>query len=339
MRFSVPVLPRLPEIRHAGLTPRRTPLNPTMPTPADDNTTWTQLLSWFDASRRGADDDSDRIDWVRIAPFLAMHAACAFVLVVGWSPVAVAVAVALYFVRMFAITGFYHRYFSHRSFKTSRALQFAFGVLGATSVQRGPLWWAAHHRKHHRHSDMPEDVHSPVVHSLAWSHVGWITTPGNFATDNSVVPDLAAYRELRFLDRFDLVIPVLFAAALFGLGAWLEAAAPQLGTSGGQMLVWGLISTVVLFHATFTINSLAHRYGTRRFETTDESRNNFWLALLTLGEGWHNNHHHYPHSVRQGFRWWEVDITYYLLRVMSWCGLIWDLRPVPRALTVRGSRS
>lgn len=313
------------------------PADDLMPQPHHDRSrpVVDQFLSWFDASRRTASDDAEaqRVDWLRIAPFLAMHAACLLVLVVGWSPVAVGVAVVLYVARMFAITGWYHRYFSHRSFKTSRVVQFLFGVLGASSVQRGPLWWAAHHRKHHRHSDTEADVHSPVTHSMLWSHVGWITTPANFVTDRSVVRDLDAYRELRFLDRFDLVVPVLLAGATFALGAWLEAVAPGLGTNGPQMLVWGFfVSTVVLFHATFTINSLAHRYGTRRYETGDESRNNVWLALLTMGEGWHNNHHHYPHSVRQGFAWWEVDVTYYLLRAMAWCGLIWDLRGVPSSI-------
>jgi stearoyl-CoA desaturase (delta-9 desaturase) len=269
-----------------------------------------------------------------------MHLACLAVLVVGWSPVALAVAAALFLVRMFAITAFYHRYFSHRAFRASRPVQFLMAVLGSSAVQRGPLWWAAHHRKHHRHSDEREDVHSPVQHGLLWSHVGWFTTRGNHATDLSVVPDLARFRELRLLDRFDTLVPVALAALLYATGAWLQGAAPELGTSGPQLLVWGFfVSTVCLFHGTFTINSLAHRFGTRRYETPDDSRNNVWLALLTLGEGWHNNHHYYPYSARQGFRWWELDLSYWALRALSALGVISHLRPVPADVIAAGARN
>jgi stearoyl-CoA desaturase (delta-9 desaturase) len=245
--------------------------------------------------------------------------------------VAVAVAAALYGMRMFAITGFYHRYFSHRAFMTSRWCQFVFAAIGTAAVQRGPLWWAAHHRHHHAHSDQPDDIHSPHHYSFLWSHMGWFTSRSNFATNLKAVPDLVKFPELRFLDRFDIIIAILLATSLYGLGAVLERFAPELETSGTQMLVWGFfISTVVLYHATYTINSLAHRMGSKRYNTGDESRNNPILALLTLGEGWHNNHHHYPASARQGFYWWEIDITYYVLLLMSWLGLIWELKPVPK---------
>ena len=270
------------------------------------------------------------IEWTRIIPMIVMHIACIGVIWVGWSPVAVGVAVAMYFIRMFAITGIYHRYFSHRTFKTSRFMQFLFGVLGMTAVQRGPLWWAAHHRHHHKHSDEEEDVHSPHQHGFWWSHIGWITTRGAFPTDQKAIPDLMKYPELRFLDRADLLVPILLACGMFGLGALLEAYAPSLGTTGGQMLVWGFfISTCFLLHGTCTINSLSHLFGKRRYETTDDSRNNFWLALITMGEGWHNNHHKYPGATRQGFYWWEIDVTYYILKMLSWTGLIWDLRQPP----------
>jgi stearoyl-CoA desaturase (delta-9 desaturase) len=240
---------------------------------------------------------------------------------------------------MFAITGFYHRYFSHKAFKTSRPMQFLFGLIGATSVQRGPLWWAAHHRNHHRHSDTELDVHSPVRHGFLWSHMGWFLTRAGFRTDRSRIKDLLRFPELRLLDRFDILVPVALAAALFLLGNWLESNHPGLGTSGPQLLVWGFfVSTVVLFHATVTINSLAHRFGSRRYETSDDSRNNWWLALITFGEGWHNNHHHFPGSARQGFRWWEIDLTYYVLRLLSLFGLVWDLKPVPASL-VRAPRA
>jgi stearoyl-CoA desaturase (Delta-9 desaturase) len=293
------------------------------------------LLRWFDT---GVDDgepaanavDSQRIDWLRVLPFIGMHLACLGVLVVGVSWFAVGVAAALYALRMFAITGFYHRYFSHKAFRTSRALQFVFALIGAASVQRGPLWWAAHHRHHHRHADQPADLHSPRQRGFWWAHMGWFLTPQGFRTDLAAIPDLARFPELRLLDRFDLAVPVLLALTLFALGGWLEHAAPALGTSAGQLLVWGFfISTVALLHVTVSINSLAHRFGRRRYATRDDSRNNGWLALLTFGEGWHNNHHHFPGSARQGFHWWEIDLTWYLLRALAACGLVWELKPVP----------
>ena len=291
-----------------------------------------QIRGWVD-SGVGFDDNhpaADRIDWLRAAPFIGMHVACLAVFWVGVSGIAVLIAALLYAVRMFAITAFYHRYFAHRSFRTSRAVQFIFAVIGAASTQRGPLWWAAHHRNHHRHADTELDPHSPTIYGFIWSHAGWFLTPRAFRTEWERIPDLAKYPELRWLDRYDTLVPVLLATALYGLGVLLAHVAPQLGTSGGQMLVWGFfVSTVVLFHATVTINSLAHRFGSRRFETRDDSRNNALLAVLTFGEGWHNNHHFFPGSARQGFRWWEIDLTWYGLKLMAMLGLIHDLKPVP----------
>ena len=294
---------------------------------------WRAVLSWFDASATSGSDEAtrDRVDWARILPFVGMHVACLAVFWVGVSAFAVGTAVALYLLRMFAITGFYHRYFSHRTFKTSRAAQFAFAVLGASAVQRGPIWWAAHHRHHHAHSDKADDVHSPKQRGFVWSHMGWFLSRRHFAPDLGRVRDLLRYPELRWLDRFDILVPFLLALGLLLAGQWLEAQRPELGVTGGQLLVWGFfVSTVACYHGTYTINSLCHVWGRRRYATGDESRNNFWLALITLGEGWHNNHHRYPMSVRQGFYWWEIDITYYLLRVLAAAGIIWDLKPVPR---------
>ncbi|WP_372017430.1 acyl-CoA desaturase [Pseudoxanthomonas sp. 10H] len=294
---------------------------------------WARLGMWLagGAARRGNEGPvGRRIDWLRALPFVGLHAGCAGVIWVGVSPVALGVAIALYLVRMFAITAFYHRYFSHRAFQTSRALQLLFAVIGAAGVQRGPLWWAAHHRHHHRHADTVDDPHSPGVRGFLWSHVGWFLTPEAFATDHRRIGDLLRYPELRWLDRYDTAVPLLLAVVLYALGALLARLMPGLGTSGPQMLVWGFfVSTVALFHATVTINSLAHRFGRRRFDTRDDSRNNAWLALLTLGEGWHNNHHFYPGSARQGFRWYEIDPTWYVLRAMQALGLVWGLRPVP----------
>ena len=294
---------------------------------------WTTLLRWFD-SYHGNDDDMEQgvsgVDWGRIIPFTGMHLAVVAVFWVGWSPVAVWTAIGLYALRMFAITGFYHRYFSHKSFRTSRTLQFIFGVIGASSVQRGPLWWAANHRLHHIHSDTPEDVHSPLQHGFLWSHMGWFLSRRNFRTRLDKIRDFARFPELRFIDRYDVVVPTLFGISMFLYGELLKYVAPGLSTNGWQMLVWGfVISTVVLYHMTFTITSLAHVIGHRRYETGDNSRNHFILALITFGEGWHNNHHFYPSSVRQGFRWWELDLTFYILRAFQMLGLIWDMRPVP----------
>ncbi len=297
------------------------------------------LRRWFDTGVAVEIDAAreDHIDWLRAVPFVALHLACIGVLWVGVSPSALGVAGALYAVRMFALTGFYHRYFSHRSFRTSRGVQFVFALIGASCVQRGPLWWAAHHRNHHRHADTTRDPHSPGLYGFLWSHAGWFLTPRNFRTDLSRVPDLAKFPELRVLDRYDTLVPVLLALALYALGVLLQHVAPGLGTSGGQMLIWGFfVSTVVLFHATVTINSLAHRYGMRRYDTHDDSRNNVWLALLTFGEGWHNNHHFFPGSSRQGFRWWEIDITWYGLKLMAMLGLVQGLKPVPAWVLSKG---
>lgn len=296
------------------------------------------VLRWFDASAGVSvdgtfvDKEPMRVEWVRTIPFFAMHGVCFFAILTGWSWTAVGVAFAMYWIRMFAITGIYHRYFSHRTYKTSRVGQFLMALWGGTCAQKGPLWWAAHHRHHHRHSDMPDDVHSPHEHGFLWAHMGWITSRKMFPTNYKNVPDLAKFPELVFLNRFDSLIPFLTGVAMFGLGKALEIWAPQLGTTGWQMLVWGFfISTVFLFHGTCTINSLAHLIGRKRYDTTDQSKNSFFLAIITMGEGWHNNHHHYPAATRQGFYWWEIDMTYYILRGFEKLGIIWDLNPVPEA--------
>ena len=307
------------------------------------------ILGWIDNSayseveKQHARGNSS-IDWVRIVPFIGLHVACLSVFFVGWSVTAVVVAFLSYFIRMFAITGFYHRYFSHRSFKTSRPLQFIFAVLGATATQRGPIWWAAHHRHHHVNSDTESDCHSPR-RGFWWSHVGWFLTRDNFSTKINRVSDLSRYPELRWLDRFDVVVPLIYGVALFCIGEWLASSYPEMGTNGLQLVVWGyLISTVFLLHMTLFVNSLAHKFGSARFQTEDDSRNNLILALLTLGEGWHNNHHFYPVSARQGFYWWEIDITFYILKIMSFLGLIWDMKAVPatklqQGLTMAGSQT
>ncbi|MEO8537031.1 MAG: fatty acid desaturase, partial [Betaproteobacteria bacterium] len=263
----------------------------------------------------------------------AMHGGCVAVWWVGGSATAVGTAVALYCIRMFAITAFYHRYFSHRAFRASRAVQCVFAVIGASAVQRGPLWWASHHRHHHAHADTAADAHSPVNDGALWAHCGWFLARGNFATREEWVKDLARFPELRFLDRFDALVPVALAALLYGAGEWLAIAYPALRTDGLMLVVWGFcISTVALYHATFTVNSLAHTRGSRRYPRRDSSRNNWWIAVITFGEGWHNNHHHFPGSARQGFFWWEIDFTYYGLRLLAVLGLVRELRLVPTAV-------
>lgn len=313
----------------------------TAPAPAGRlKTAVRQLVAWIDNSAGVPEGEPERIDWLRVLPFIGLHLACFAIPVVGVSATAVAVAVVLYALRMFAVTAFYHRYFAHRAFKASRAAQFAFALLGATAVQRGPLWWAAHHRHHHANSDRPGDAHSPRQHGFLWSHMGWFLARANFPTKHHLVPDLARYPELKALDRFDAVVPALLAVLLYGAGAWLEHALPQLGTNGLQLLVWGfVVSTVVLLHATFAINSLAHTFGARRYATRDASRNHWLLALLTFGEGWHNNHHRYPSAARQGFFWWEVDLTYYGLCALAVLGLVSDLREVPAEVRAAGTEA
>ena len=278
----------------------------------------------------GKSTKEDRFDLSRSTPYVLLHLACFAVIWVGWSWFAVYAAIVLYVVRMFAITAFYHRYFSHRAFRTTRTAQFIFAVIGNTSMQRGALWWAATHRHHHKHSDKEGDKHSPSKDGFLWSHIGWLTSSSNFPTNYKAIPDLARYPELVFLNRRDYVVPILYSLALWICGSLLARYAPSLGTTGPQLFVWGgVISTTLLLHGTLFINSLAHVFGRRRFDTDDDSRNSLTLSLVTLGEGWHNNHHRFPHSARQGFYWWEIDLSYYMLRCLSWTGIIWDLRKVP----------
>jgi len=252
------------------------------------------------------------------------------VLFTGVSWLAFGCAVLFYLVRMFFVTAFYHRYFSHRAFKSRRWFQFIMGFLGCTAGQRGPMWWASHHRQHHSHSDTPQDPHSPDHKGLLYSHTGWFLTRISFVTNPDRVKDWLRFPELRLLERLDWLPLVAFAFICYELGEFLQTYYPQSSVNGWQMLVWGFfISTVVLYHATYSINSLAHRFGTRRFETNDNSRNNIWLALITLGEGWHNNHHRFPGSARQGIQWWELDMSYWGLLCLRSLGLVHDLRLAP----------
>ncbi len=296
------------------------------------------FTKWFDNTQSQIQllENPDAIDWTRIIPFIAIHLACLFVLVVGFSWTAFFVCLTTYVIRMFSITAFYHRYFSHKTFKTSRIVQFIFAAIGATATQRGPIWWAAHHRHHHIHADSDHDTHSPK-HGFWHSHLKWFLLKKNFSTKSQYVSDLKKYPELNFIDRYDILFPILLAVSLFILGGYLQQSQPQLNTSGWQLVIWGyFISTVLLSHITYCINSLAHVFGFRSYETKDDSRNNFILAVLTMGEGWHNNHHCCPGSVKQGFKWWQLDLSFYVLYVMNKLGIIWDLKyPNPLVLNKR----
>jgi stearoyl-CoA desaturase (Delta-9 desaturase) len=268
----------------------------------------------------------DRPDLTTAIPFLFVHLASFSAFLVPFEGWYVGLAVGLYYLRMFGVTAGYHRYFAHRSYKTSRVFQFLLACLAMSSSQKGVLWWAAHHRTHHRYSDQPQDVHSPVQRGFWWAHVGWIFAPRNDEVELSRVGDLARFPELRWLERWHFVPPVALAA---GLLLW----------GGLPVLIWGFfISTTLLWHGTFTINSLAHVFGRRRYATPDDSRNNWFLALLTLGEGWHNNHHFYRPAANQGFFWWEFDPTFYALKALSWVGVIWDVRTPPRHVLEAGRR-
>jgi stearoyl-CoA desaturase (delta-9 desaturase) len=269
-----------------------------------------------------------------------VHLSCLAVFWVGFSWVAFSVALALYIIRMFGITGFYHRYFAHKAFKAGRGMQFFGAVLGCAAAQRGPLWWASHHRHHHQHADQPADAHSPVVHGFLWSHVLWFLSPQYTVTLHARIKDFSKCAELRFLDRYHVIVPIALGVGMYALGAALARVAPGLGTSGWQMFIWGFsLSTVAVYHATYTINSLSHLIGRRTYDTGDYSRNNWFLAILTLGEGWHNNHHHYSVTARQGFEWWQYDVTYYILVVLKWLGLVRDLRPLPAHVRDKGRRA
>ena len=274
--------------------------------------------------------DTENINLVDSSPLLFVHLMALSVFFVGFSWAALGACLLTYFVRVFALTGGYHRYFSHRSYRTSRVFQFVLAWLGACAAQCGPLWWASHHRHHHRHSDQPEDMHSPRTGGFLWAHVGWLLCRRYADVRDETIRDFARFPELRLLDRFHVFAPVSLAVLLYWTGELLPAA---WGTSGWQFLAWGFFfSTMLVYHVTWCINSLTHMVGRRRFDTGDDSRNNFFTALLTMGEGWHNNHHHYPVSTRQGFAWYEIDMTYYLLRILAWCRLVWDIQEPPRAI-------
>jgi len=265
----------------------------------------------------------ERVHWLRSVPFFALHLVPLAAIFTGVALGDWILALVLFWVRMFFITAGYHRYFAHRTFKLNRFWQFAFAFGAQSSAQKGVLWWSGFHRHHHRYSDMAEDVHSPRK-GFWWSHVGWILCRKYHASRHELIPDFAKFPELRWLDRNPLLPPAMLAIAILLIGGW------------SAFLIGFVLSTVVLWHATFTINSLAHVFGRVRYRTTDTSRNSLILALLTLGEGWHNNHHHFQAAARQGFYWWEIDVTFYVLKFLDLIGIVKDLKPVPPRARITG---
>ena len=273
--------------------------------------------------RTGPDDashDHEDILYPEAGPFVLLHLAAFAAIWTGVTWQSVVICVVLYFLRIFAIGAGYHRYFAHRAYSTSRVFQFILAFLSQSTAQKSTLWWAAKHRHHHQHSDTEEDVHSPRHRGFVYAHLGWIFSTRHRTTDLSKIADFARYPELMLLHKYELTPAVILAAITFLIGGW-----PGLVVG----FVW---STVLVYHGTFCINSLAHVHGRKRYVTGDDSRNNWLLALMTMGEGWHNNHHAYQSSVRQGFRWWEVDPTFYILKALSWCGVVWNLKTPPEAV-------
>ena len=267
----------------------------------------------------------EKIDWIGSIPFFLIHMTPLLAIWTGFRAVDVALCVALYFVRMFFLSAGYHRYFAHRGYKLGRIMQFIMAVGGATAAQKGPLWWAGYHRHHHWQSDQPGDIHSPRD-GFFWSHVGWILCPKYMRTPVELIKDFAKYPEIRLINKYYLVPPTILGFACYLVG-------------GASTLVVGfLLSTVLLFHGTFFVNSLTHLFGKRRYQTNDTSRNSFLLALITGGEGWHNNHHYYETTANNGFFWWEIDSSYYVLKILSWFGLARDLR-LPPKFVLEGRRA
>jgi stearoyl-CoA desaturase (delta-9 desaturase) len=276
-----------------------------------------------DKEEKNSDLNKKGLNLLGSVPFLLMHvcALCAFAF--AFDRTMLWLVMGSYYIRMVGVTAGYHRYFSHRSYKTSRLFQFCLAFLAQTSAQKGVLWWAAHHRHHHKHSDQIEDIHSPSQRGFWWAQVGWILDRSSQDTDWKYIQDYARYPELRWLDKHALIPPLLFALSILAVWGW-------------QGLFWGFFfSTVLLYHGTFLINSLCHVFGKVRYRSGDDSKNSMILALITCGEGWHNNHHYQQGTANQGWFWWEIDISYYVLKILALAGIVWDLRLPPPHIKAR----
>lgn len=265
----------------------------------------------------------EAVNWIGSLPFAAMHLAGLAAFFFEFNMTMFWLCLGSYYLRMFAITAGFHRYFSHRAFKTSRPFQFILAFLAQTSAQKGALWWASHHRHHHKHSDTVEDIHSPIQKGFWWSQCGWIVCDKYFETNWRYISDFAKFPELKWLNQWHFVPPVVYGTAIFMIWGWAG-------------LFWGFFfSTMILYHGTFSINTLSHMIGRVRYKSGDGSRNSMLLALITCGEGWHNNHHYYQATANQGWFWWEIDLSYYVLKVLSWFGIVWDLRKPPKHIKAK----
>ena len=272
----------------------------------------------------------ERLSLIVSLPFLSVHVGAIYALTISPSPFALFMVGLMYFIRMFGITAGFHRLFSHRSFKTNRLFQFFLAYSATCSAQMGPIWWASHHRHHHKYTEQIEDPHTPTLKGFFWAHVGWIMSPANSPTKEEYVGDLMKYPELRWLDKYHYAAPFSLVVLLYGLGEFMAVNYIQYNTNGMELVLWGFfVSTVFLYHATFMVNSVCHVFGHRTYDTKDGSVNNLLVAILTLGEGWHNNHHAFPNSERQGHKWYQIDISHYILWSLSKIGIVWNIRNVP----------
>lgn len=272
-----------------------------------------------------------RLNWKKEFDYILLHLSPLLILWTGATWFDWILCISLYFFRMFFITAGYHRYFSHKTFKTSRFFQFILAWFAQSSLQKGALWWASNHRVHHKHSDKPKDPHSSKLYGFWYAHMGWIMAPEFKVTQYALIRDFTKYKELIWLNRHHWLPGLALMVTVYFIGNAVNGSGLFDWSAGLSTVACGfLLSTVLLYHGTFTINSLMHRIGRRRYKTDDDSKNSFWLALITLGEGWHNNHHYFQAAARQGFFWWEVDITYYVIKFLSWFGIVWDIRKVPK---------
>lgn len=266
----------------------------------------------------------DGINWPVVAWLTLVHVgALAAPFVFSWSGLVLALALHWLTGGIGVCLG-YHRLFTHRSFTTSRPVRFLIAWLGGLSGEGSVIDWVANHRKHHALSDKEGDPHSP--HDGAWwSHAFWLARayrPEAYTAHvNHWAPDLVKDRDLVFLARTFLVWQFVFGGLLAGAGYLIGG--PGLAWS---WLVWGVfVRLVFVLHSTWFVNSASHMWGYKNYTTTDDSRNNWWVALVTYGEGWHNNHHAYPHMARHGHRWWEVDLTYLTILLLERLGLVWNV--------------
>ncbi|HEY1909661.1 MAG TPA: fatty acid desaturase [Vicinamibacterales bacterium] len=257
---------------------------------------------------------------VQMTFFWIVQASALLVLTVPFRWAYIGLWAASHFVRALGLTLMYHRYYAHRAFKMNRGARFVWTLIGTAAMQKGPIWWAGHHVMHHKFADREGDPHSPMISGFYYAHVGWFLHDTKFDqldASNPVVRDFGKFPEIAWLEKYFIIPPTVMAVAMYLYGGW-------------PWLVYGFcLPTMTLAHATFCINTVNHLFGSRRFETMDDSRNNPITAFFAVGEGWHNNHHRYQRAARNGFYWWEFDLTWYTMKAMAALGLVWDMQPVP----------